>query len=95
MAKQWIQEADDAMEAKGSKGSFGTATPKKIAAGIKKGGVQEKKAILPPKNMKAIRRQSVRSGKKGVNALSTSPVAQERYFQQRESGHVAETGRQR
>ena len=36
---QWIQKAREGMEKKGSVGSFGKATPSKIAAGKKKGGV--------------------------------------------------------
>jgi hypothetical protein len=65
MAKdgKWIQKADEEMEAKGTKGSFGKATPKKIAAGIKKGGKMEKKAIFA-KNMKAIanKRKGIKRG---------------------------------
>ena len=46
MAGKWIQKAEEGMEAKGSKGSFGKATAKKIAAGKRAGGVMEKKAVL-------------------------------------------------
>lgn len=51
--KKWIQKADEKMEKKGTKGSFGKATPKKIAAAKKKGGKMEKKAIFAA-NMKKI-----------------------------------------
>ena len=46
MAKHWMQAARDRMEDKGSVGSFGAATPSKIAAGKKAGGVEKKKAVL-------------------------------------------------
>ena len=55
--KQWIQKATDKMKAKGTIGAFGKATPKKIAAGIKKGGLQEKRAIFA-KNMKSISKKN-------------------------------------
>ena len=41
------------MEEKGSVGSFGKATPSKIAAAKKKGGVTEKKAVFA-NNMRKI-----------------------------------------
>lgn len=44
--KFWMAEAKKKMEEKGTVGSFGKATNKKIASGIKKGGVTEKKAVL-------------------------------------------------
>jgi len=50
---KWIQKADEAMEEKGTKGKFGKATQKKIAAGKRKGGVQAKRAIFA-QNMKKI-----------------------------------------
>ena len=53
MAGKWIQKAREGMEAKGSVGSFGKATPKKISAAKKKGGVMEKKAVFA-ENMKKI-----------------------------------------
>lgn len=53
MADKWIQKADDEMEAKGTKGKFGKATSKKVASGIKAGGVKKKEAVFA-KNMKAI-----------------------------------------
>ncbi len=59
----WIQKADDEMEAKGTKGAFGKATQKKITAGIKKGGKQKKRAIFA-KNMKTIanKRKGIKRG---------------------------------
>ena len=53
MAKHWIQGAREKMEEKGTVGSFGKATPKKIAAAKKKGGVMEKKAVFAD-NMRKI-----------------------------------------
>lgn len=50
---KWIGTATEKMKEKGTLGSFGKATPKKIAAGIKKGGKAEKKAVFA-KNMKKI-----------------------------------------
>jgi hypothetical protein len=52
MAK-WIQEATEEMKEKGTMGSFGKATPKKIAAAKKQGGKMEKKAVFA-QNMKKI-----------------------------------------
>ena len=51
--KGWIQKADKKMEKKGTKGSFGKATPSKIAAAKKEGGAMKKKAIFA-QNMKKI-----------------------------------------
>ena len=56
MAKKWIQGVVAKMKAKGTLGSFGKATSKKIAAGLKKGGKMAKKALFA-KNMKAIARK--------------------------------------
>ena len=53
MADKWIQDAREKMEAKGTVGAFGKATSKKIAAGKKKGGLQEKRAVFA-QNMKRI-----------------------------------------
>jgi type III secretory pathway component EscU len=61
MAEKWIQKADEEMEEKGTKGKFGKATPKKIAAAKKKGGVAKKEAVFA-QNMKAI--AAKRHGKK-------------------------------
>ena len=52
MAK-WIQKANARMKAKGTLGSFGKATSKKIAAGRKAGGAMAKKANFAA-NMKKI-----------------------------------------
>jgi hypothetical protein len=49
----WIQGATDKMKAKGTLGSFGKATPKKIAHAKKEGGAMEKKAVFA-ENMKKI-----------------------------------------
>ena len=49
----FIQKARKRMEEKGTVGAFGKATPKKIAAAKKKGGIEEKRAIFAA-NMKKI-----------------------------------------
>lgn len=79
MAEKWIGEADAKMKAKGTKGSFGKATTKKIAAGLKKGGKMAKKAQFA-KNMKAIaakhKDHAGRGGKreaKGHDAIGEHP----------------------
>lgn len=41
---QFLAKARASMEKRGTVGSFGKATPKKIKAGLAKGGVQAKKA---------------------------------------------------
>lgn len=41
---KWLQAARARMEEKGSVGSFGKATQKKISSGMKAGGLQAKKA---------------------------------------------------
>lgn len=46
MAGKWIQSATKEMKDKGTLGSFGKATPSKIAAAKKEGGKMEKKAIF-------------------------------------------------
>lgn len=53
MAKHWIQPAVKKMKSKGTLGSFGKATPKKIEAAEAKGGKIAKKAQFA-ENMKAI-----------------------------------------
>jgi hypothetical protein len=53
MADTWIQDATKKMKKKGTLGSFGKATDKKIAAGKKAGGAEAKKAIFA-QNMKRI-----------------------------------------
>lgn len=63
MAEKWIQKADEEMQRKGTKGKFGRATPKKIAAAKKKGGKAEKRAVFA-QNMKKIALKHKREGKK-------------------------------
>lgn len=53
MAERWIQEADKEMDLKGTKGSFGKATSKKIARAKRKGGKEKKRAVFAA-NMKKI-----------------------------------------
>jgi hypothetical protein len=53
VAEKWIQGATEKMKEKGTLGSFGKATPKKIAAAKKEGGKAEKKAVFA-QNMKKI-----------------------------------------
>ena len=52
MAK-WIQKATEKMKRKGTLGKFGKATPKKIAAAKKKGGLKKREAVFA-QNMKHI-----------------------------------------
>lgn len=52
MAK-WIQKATERMKEKGTLGSFGKATPAKIARAKRQGGKMEKKAVFA-ENMKRI-----------------------------------------
>ncbi len=58
MAK-WIQKATEEMKEKGTLGSFGKATAKKISAAKKEGGVMEKKAVFA-QNMKKISAKKTR-----------------------------------
>ncbi len=53
MAEKFIQKAEESMEQRGTKGSFGKATDKKIRAGLKKGGKMAKKTAFA-KAMKTI-----------------------------------------
>ena len=64
MAKRWIQSATAKMKKKGTLGSFGKATSKRIAAGKKKGGKMKKKAVFA-ENMKRIAAKRKRKGRKG------------------------------
>ena len=50
---KWIQKATKRMKRKGTLGKFGKATKKKIAAGKRKGGKAEKRAVFA-ENMKKI-----------------------------------------
>ena len=52
-SKKWLQKAVSNMESKGTIGSFGKATPSKIAKAKAKGGKMAKKAVFA-QNMKAI-----------------------------------------
>jgi hypothetical protein len=64
MAGHWIQGATEKMKKKGTLGSFGKATAKKVAAAKKKGGKAEKKAIFA-QNMKRIaERRKHRGGRR-------------------------------
>ncbi len=58
---KWIQKAEERMEKKGTVGSFGKATPEKIARGKRKGGKMEKKAVFA-ENMRKIARNRKRRG---------------------------------
>lgn len=53
MAKHWIQSATAKMKEKGTLGSFGKATAKKIKHAKAEGGKMEKKAVFA-ENMKKI-----------------------------------------
>ena len=57
MAEHWIQKATDSMKKRGTIGKFGKATPKKIAAGKKAGGLKEKEAIFAQNVSKAARKK--------------------------------------
>jgi hypothetical protein len=59
----FIQEATDRMAKKGTLGAFGKATPKKIAAGKRRGGLQKKRAVFA-ENMRAIAARRKRGGGK-------------------------------
>lgn len=52
MAK-WIQKAAERFKEKGTEGAFGKATPAKIKAGKKAGGLEEKRAVFAS-NMRKI-----------------------------------------
>ncbi len=60
--EHWIQPAVAKMKEKGTLGSFGKATPKKIAAAKKEGGTMEKKAVFAS-NMKKDAAKRKRMGK--------------------------------
>ncbi len=53
MAGKWIQKAASVMKKKGTVGSFGRATSKKIASAKKQGGLAKKRAIFA-QNMRKI-----------------------------------------
>lgn len=54
----WMEHAAEKMKEKGSVGSFGKATSKKIAAGKKAGGVMEKKAVFAENAKKSALKRS-------------------------------------
>lgn len=62
MAEKFIQKAKESMERRGTVGAFGKATPAKIAAGKREGGLAEKRAVFA-QNMKRIAQK--RSGRGG------------------------------
>lgn len=62
MAAKWIQSAVEKMKENKTLGSFGKATPKKIAAAKKKGGKMEKKAIFAQNAAKASRKAAHKKG---------------------------------
>jgi hypothetical protein len=53
---RWMEHAAERMKEKGTVGSFGKATPKKIAAARKKGGKMAKKANFAANAKKASKR---------------------------------------
>jgi hypothetical protein len=55
--KKWIQKAVKKMKRKGTLGSFGKATKKKITAAKKKGGKAAKKAIFAQNVARAARKK--------------------------------------
>lgn len=59
--RRFIQKAVARMKEKGSVGSFGAATPKKIARAKAQGGLAAKKAVFA-ENMKRIARRRKRRG---------------------------------
>lgn len=66
MAKKlWIQSAVAKMKQKGTLGSFGKATPKKIKRAKKQGGKVAKKAIFA-QNMQEIASMKKRRTSKGL-----------------------------
>jgi hypothetical protein len=61
---KFIQKATERMEEKGTVGTFGKATPSKIAHAKAEGGVEKKRAIFA-QNMKRIaRKHHRRSGRR-------------------------------
>ena len=63
MSGNFIQKATDRMKEKGTLGSFGKATAKKIRTAKKEGGKMEKKAVFA-ENMKKIAEKRKREPKK-------------------------------
>jgi hypothetical protein len=65
----WIQSATARMKKRGTLGSFGKVTKKKVAAAKRKGGKAEKKAIFA-ENMKKIALRRKRRGGHGSRSKS-------------------------
>lgn len=63
--RKFIQKATERMEEKGTIGSFGKATPKKIARAKQEGGKEKKKAIFA-ENMRKIARKHHRGGRRSA-----------------------------
>jgi len=59
----WMEHAREKMKAKGSLGSFGKATSKKIARAKREGGAEKKKAIFAANAKKAAKTRRKHSGK--------------------------------
>lgn len=55
--KKWIQAATAKMKKKGTLGSFGKATKKKIAAGKRAGGARARKAVFAQNVARAARKK--------------------------------------
>ncbi len=55
----WIKDATDRMEEKGTRGSFGKATSKKISAAKKEGGASKKKAVFASSMKKIARKRAI------------------------------------
>lgn len=61
----FLQKARESMEKRGTVGSFGKATPKKIAAGLKEGGAEAKKAGFAKAMRTIARERKAKHHKKG------------------------------
>jgi len=61
--KNFFQRANASMERRGTKGSFGKATPKKIKAGLNAGGARAKKAAFAKAAKTVARRRKAKAGK--------------------------------
>lgn len=70
MAKRFLQRARASMKRRGTEGSFGKATPAKIARGLKAGGKEAKRAAFA-KAMRTIARNH-KKRKSGRTARSRS-----------------------
>lgn len=64
MSGNFIQEARERMESKGTVGKFGRATPAKIAAGKREGGVRKKEAVFAENMKKIAEKRKRRHGSK-------------------------------